>query len=93
MLLDNIFAYLYKKRNEETDIIKKTAYESVINHLTNYIRYSRPHIYPVGPIKGSLISKMAYCSYLQQRYKEDSDVFRFYTKVINICDFCLSNLS
>lgn len=88
----NLIDYLYKKRNEETDTIKKTAYENVINHLTRYIRYNGRNIYSVEPIKGNLISKMAYCSYLKQEYKGNPGVYRFYTEVINICDFCLSNL-
>lgn len=93
MLLNNIFSYLYKKRNEETDTIKKTAYENVINHLTSCIRDDRCNLYSVEQIRGNLISKMGYCSYLKQVYKKNSDVFRFHTEVINICDFCLSNLS
>lgn len=93
MLLNNIFSYLYKKRNEETDTIKKTSYENVINHLTNYIRYNRCNLYSVEPIRGNLISKMGYYSYLKQGCKKNSDAFRFHTEVINICDFCLSNLS
>lgn len=93
MLLNNIFAYLYKKRNEETDIIKKTAYENVINYLTNYIRYNRYNLYSLELIRRILISKMGYNTYLKQGYKKNSDAFRFHTEVINICDFCLSNLS
>lgn len=93
MLLNNIFSYLYKKRNVETDTIKKTAYENIINYLPSYIRYDRCNLCSVEQIRGNLISKMAYCSYLQQEYKENPGVSRFHTEVINICDFCLSNLS
>lgn len=93
MLLNNIFSYLYKKRNTETDTIKKTAYGNVISHLTSYIRYNRCNLYSVEQIRGYLIRRMAYCSYLQQEYKENPGASHFYTEVINICDFCLSNLS
>lgn len=93
MLLNNIFSYLYKKRNKETDTIKKTAYENVINHFTSCIRDDRCNLYSVEQIRGNLISKMAYYSCLKQEYKENPGVSRFYTEVINICDFCLSNLS
>lgn len=89
----NLIDYLYKKRNEEADNIKRVACENVVNHLTRYIRYHRFDIYSVEPIKGNLISKMAYYSYLKQEYKGNPSVYRFYTEVINICDFCLSNLS
>lgn len=93
MLLNNISSYLYKKRNVETDTIKKTAYGNVIDHLTRYIIYNRCNLYSVEQVRGNLISRMAYCSYLQQEYKENPGASRFYTEVINICDFCLSNLS
>lgn len=93
MLFNNIFSYLYKKRNVETDTIKRTAYGNVIDHLTRYIIYNRCNLYSVEQIRGNLISKMGYHTCLRQGYKKNSYAFRLHTEVINIYDFCLSNLS
>lgn len=89
MDIKNLLCYLNKKRNNETNNIKRVAYENVINHLTTYIQYN---FYNKEKINGNLISKIAYCSYLQREYKENPGVSYFYTEVINICNFCLSNL-
>ena len=84
MLLNNLFSYLYKKRSEETDTIKKSAYSTVLNCLENRCSYS------IESARNTIVSEQGYCSYLKSNIKRGTNRYKFLTEVINLFDSCLS---
>lgn len=87
MLLNNISSYFKKRKDLESNGVKKSAYSTVLDYLENHCVYS------IESTRYSIVSEQGYCSYLKSNIKKGTDRHKFLTEVINLFDFCLSNLS